>query len=285
MYDGVFLQNNYNIGTGYNVYQLGAGVFIRTNGDLFSRQSEFIMKGGTIRGNTNSTQNSYPNGGGVLIIGFGIFNMKGGIIMNNKSQRQGGGFNTQVSGSLKKTGGIIYGADAPLGYRNIAAEGGDYPKIYGHAVNVQYTIHGSLRYRDDTIAENDNLSYLGSPTEVGTFGIGEKWNRPGSAVFNSILIVSIIGALVLIITAAVYFWKRAGKKQSGIRTPIEGVIDPGVNLTPREKEVFNLLMSSLTAKQIAKSMQLSISSINFHSQNIYRKLGIQSRAELLVKYK
>jgi DNA-binding CsgD family transcriptional regulator len=73
--------------------------------------------------------------------------------------------------------------------------------------------------------------------------------------------------------------KKTGKKH------IQTKIEPDVNLTPREKEVFNLLLSSFTAKQIAKKMKLSISSINFHSQNIYRKLDIQSRAELLVKYK
>jgi len=279
LYDKVFLQNNHNIGTGLNNYQFGSGVYIRTNNDNNSRQSEFIMKGGTIRGNTNNTRNSYPNGGGVLIIGFGIFTMEGGIIMNNTSQSQGGGFNTQVSGTFKKTGGIIYGTDAPGGYRNTVMEGSDYPVIYGHAVNVQHSISQTLRYRDDTIRENENLTYLGSPTGNGVFGKGEKWSRPGAGL-NRLILICILTALALIISILIYLRKKQLKEAA-----INNTVEPGVHLTPREKEVFNLLLSGYTARQIAKTLQLSVSSINFHSQNIYHKLGIHSCTELLTKFK
>jgi hypothetical protein len=58
MYDGVILQNNCNNGTppGTSIYQLGGGVFIRTEDNLQDRTAEFIMRGVVIRGNLNIAQ-------------------------------------------------------------------------------------------------------------------------------------------------------------------------------------------------------------------------------------
>ncbi|MDR0302238.1 MAG: hypothetical protein LBI04_08015, partial [Treponema sp.] len=58
MYDNVFLQNNYNSGTGVgpNMNKNGAGVFLRADHSDTENHVEFIMKGGTIRGNINNTQ-------------------------------------------------------------------------------------------------------------------------------------------------------------------------------------------------------------------------------------
>jgi len=80
MLDGVTLQNNYNnaeVETGHH-YRNGAGVFIRTEGDIPDRQAEFVMKGGVIQGNYNDVQSYIACGGGVFIAGFGIFRMEGG---------------------------------------------------------------------------------------------------------------------------------------------------------------------------------------------------------------
>jgi DNA-binding CsgD family transcriptional regulator len=56
------------------------------------------------------------------------------------------------------------------------------------------------------------------------------------------------------------------------------------HLTPRELEIFKLLLTGLSTKQIAGELTLSEPGANFHIKNLYRKLGIQSRTELLVKY-
>jgi hypothetical protein len=85
MHDKVFLQNNYNCGTGVgtSINKGGAGVAIRTVYSDTEDQAEFIMKGGTIRGNKNNVQSVYPCGGGVFIYYAGIFTMEGGVTMNN----------------------------------------------------------------------------------------------------------------------------------------------------------------------------------------------------------
>ncbi|MDR2597607.1 MAG: helix-turn-helix transcriptional regulator, partial [Treponema sp.] len=55
-------------------------------------------------------------------------------------------------------------------------------------------------------------------------------------------------------------------------------------LTAREIEIFNLLLTNLSTKEIASKLELTYSGVNFHIQNLYRKLGIQSRTELLAKF-
>jgi DNA-binding CsgD family transcriptional regulator len=54
-------------------------------------------------------------------------------------------------------------------------------------------------------------------------------------------------------------------------------------LTPRELEIFHLLLTGLTTKEIAGELLLTQAGANYHIQNLYRKLGIQSRTELLSK--
>ena len=56
-------------------------------------------------------------------------------------------------------------------------------------------------------------------------------------------------------------------------------------LSKRELEVFAQLLTDKTQMQIAEEMFLSHSSIHFHCKNIYRKLSINSRKQLLIRYK
>lgn len=55
-------------------------------------------------------------------------------------------------------------------------------------------------------------------------------------------------------------------------------------LSHRELEVFLLLMSDKTQKQIAEELFVSASAIHFHTKNIYKKLSISGRKQLLIKY-
>jgi len=56
-------------------------------------------------------------------------------------------------------------------------------------------------------------------------------------------------------------------------------------LSGRELEVFELLLSDKTLSRIAEEMGISPSSVHFHCKNIYRKLGISNRRQLLITYK
>ena len=52
-------------------------------------------------------------------------------------------------------------------------------------------------------------------------------------------------------------------------------------LTPAEYRIYELYLSGKTAKQIAETLHLSENTIKYHNKNIYSKLGISSRKQLL----
>ena len=57
-----------------------------------------------------------------------------------------------------------------------------------------------------------------------------------------------------------------------------------LGLTPREMEVFALLLTDMSFKQIAAALKISDNTIRFHSKNLYRKLNVQSRTELFAQH-
>lgn len=54
------------------------------------------------------------------------------------------------------------------------------------------------------------------------------------------------------------------------------------NLTDRELEVLLLMAEGLTNQQSALKLSISQSTLKFHMNNIYQKLGVQTRSEALV---
>jgi LuxR family transcriptional regulator, maltose regulon positive regulatory protein len=50
-------------------------------------------------------------------------------------------------------------------------------------------------------------------------------------------------------------------------------------LTAREREILRFLASRLTVREIADELYLSVNTLKFHLKSIYRKLGVNSRAE------
>ena len=50
-------------------------------------------------------------------------------------------------------------------------------------------------------------------------------------------------------------------------------------LTPRSLEVLHLLASGATNKQIAAKLSVTTHTVKFHTERIYRDLGVRSRAE------
>lgn len=52
-------------------------------------------------------------------------------------------------------------------------------------------------------------------------------------------------------------------------------------LTPREREIAMLTAQGFTSTYIADKLVISASTVRFHQQNVYRKLDIHSRHELI----
>ncbi|MEN6351700.1 MAG: helix-turn-helix transcriptional regulator [Syntrophomonas sp.] len=56
-------------------------------------------------------------------------------------------------------------------------------------------------------------------------------------------------------------------------------------LTPREYDLYLLLLEGFTLKECAKQLSIKYSTANTHINSIYKKLGVNSRADLIIKYR
>jgi len=57
------------------------------------------------------------------------------------------------------------------------------------------------------------------------------------------------------------------------------------NLTPREQEIFDLLIKGISPKDIVFKLGISLSTVDYHRNNIYRKMGVKNIHELKATYK
>ena len=62
-----------------------------------------------------------------------------------------------------------------------------------------------------------------------------------------------------------------------------GLIEP-VRLTPREKEILQLLVKGHRCKEVADVFSCSIHTVREHLRRIYEKLHVTSTREAVVKY-
>ena len=59
--------------------------------------------------------------------------------------------------------------------------------------------------------------------------------------------------------------------------------EPRALLTPRELEVLGAIGEGLTNKAIARRLDISLHTVKFHIESLFRKLGVRSRTEALAK--
>lgn len=56
-------------------------------------------------------------------------------------------------------------------------------------------------------------------------------------------------------------------------------------LTPRESQLYHLLLEGFTLKESAEALSIKYSTANTHMTGVYKKLKVNSRAELIIKYR
>jgi DNA-binding NarL/FixJ family response regulator len=71
------------------------------------------------------------------------------------------------------------------------------------------------------------------------------------------------------------YFQRQGKRETQL---------DDFNLTPKEKEILQLLILGNSYKEIASALHISIETLNSHIKNIYRKMDVHSRSELAARY-
>jgi DNA-binding NarL/FixJ family response regulator len=145
-----------------------------------------------------------------------------------------------------------------------------------------------FQYRNDTVGENDNLSYAGAPRGNGIFGTEDKWDNPDKALLR-ILAAIILPVLAAGICIFLVLRKRALKKLMEVAQEATDKVPENIfenaDLSPREKEVGKLLLTELSMKQIATVMHIAYTTADYHSRKLYRKMGVEGRTELLIRVK
>jgi DNA-binding NarL/FixJ family response regulator len=59
---------------------------------------------------------------------------------------------------------------------------------------------------------------------------------------------------------------------------------PEVKLSPREREVLELLARGYLYKEIAEALKMSVPTVNTHIRHIYEKMHVQSRGQAVALY-
>jgi DNA-binding NarL/FixJ family response regulator len=61
-------------------------------------------------------------------------------------------------------------------------------------------------------------------------------------------------------------------------------VDEAANLSPREREVLELLARGYLYKEISDNLGISVPTVNTYIRRIYEKLHVRSRAQAVAKY-
>jgi len=89
--------------------------------------------------------------------------------------------------------------------------------------------------------------------------------------------------LVDLLESALAGNKPVSKEVAGYLLDIDDQIDTGTGierLTPREREVVNLIARGYTYRETAATLEISVKTLETHMSHIFEKLGIASRYEL-----
>jgi DNA-binding CsgD family transcriptional regulator len=74
-----------------------------------------------------------------------------------------------------------------------------------------------------------------------------------------------------------------GRCDFEVKTEANQVMSESNELSKREKEVAELLLQGKSNKQIALALGIAEHTVEFHLKNIYKKIGVGSRAEAIIK--
>lgn len=85
--------------------------------------------------------------------------------------------------------------------------------------------------------------------------------------------IDIVTAIDMVIAGGIYYSEGIRRKMS--------TTTPASLLTPRENEVLQLIATGKSNKHIARSLDLSVRTVETHRLNIKRKLGIEGQADLI----
>ena len=114
------------------------------------------------------------------------------------------------------------------------------------------------------LSMHDKLEYVGQAMQAGARGYVLK-DAPGK---------DIVRAIDTVMAGGIYYSEALARKLARPQAA-----DP--QLTAREHEVLRQIAEGHSNKQIARTLDLSVRTVETHRLNIKRKLGIEGQAELI----
>jgi DNA-binding NarL/FixJ family response regulator len=94
--------------------------------------------------------------------------------------------------------------------------------------------------------------------------------------------VELVAALHAALEGKTYLTPQlAGEVLDAMQRGPERAADPIGSLTPRQREVLQLLAEGRSAKQIAASLSISARTVEFHKYQMMETLGLHTNAELI----
>ncbi|OUO86027.1 hypothetical protein B5F40_15460 [Gordonibacter sp. An230] len=123
---------------------------------------------------------------------------------------------------------------------------------------------------------------------AGAF-LGERVADLGGTVIAQVASVCLFASCELLLAAVVvsYFANRRGKMRAekaaepiAPSTSLEQIVER-FGLSEREREVFVLLAEGRSSARIQEDLCIAAGTANYHTRNIYQKLGVHSRQEVI----
>jgi DNA-binding NarL/FixJ family response regulator len=94
--------------------------------------------------------------------------------------------------------------------------------------------------------------------------------------------IELIAALRAALAGRTYITPQlAGEVLDAMKQGREQQADPAAALTPRQREVLQLLAEGRSAKEIASSLSISTRTVEFHKYQMMEALGLHANAELI----
>jgi DNA-binding CsgD family transcriptional regulator len=167
---------------------------------------------------------------------------------------------------------------APNGRLRVAVHAVDLPRrtaLSKIVAEAGHLVVGALDAADVVLADGDGLP--GETRPVVTLG-GADRDAPG--MLSRDASASQIDAAIRAVSAGLIV-RLPDAVEAGFAAMRE--TDGQALLTPREHEVLTALAEGLTNKAIARRLSISLHTVKFHVESLFRKLGARTRTEAVAK--
>lgn len=144
---------------------------------------------------------------------------------------------------------------------------------------IYKNLYLKVKHQLDSISKSSN-DYLELEKEfLDSQVINQNTTEKENSNSYSRILYFVLGLVILLILILLFVKKR-NKKEAKLIQDIAEVAKQ--NLTDREIEILNLLLSGKSNSFIAEQLFISINTVKTHRKNIYKKLDVKSSSELLL---